>query len=309
MPAFDRDSRIGFIGAGAVGGSLAVALSRKAYRVVAVASRSLSSAESVAGRVAGCEPRETGQEVVDAADVVFLTTPDDAIRPVASSVSWRPGQAAVHCSGAGSLDVLDPVAEQRAARGAFHPLQQFSDIDNGSKSFPGITFGIEADRQLRGFLEEAARSIGGHPVFLRPEDKPLYHITGVMMGNLLSTFVASAAGVWDAFGMTRAQGLGALLPMMRQVAANLESMGLPNAVSGPYVRGDIGTVRKHLAALEVGAPDVLPLYRELALLSLPLAVEKGALPQERSEEIRAILEESKAGGDSLSSTEDTVPEE
>jgi len=97
--------------------------------------------------------------------------------------------------------------------------------------------------------------------------------------------------------------------MMRQVATNLESMGLPNAVSGPYVRGDIGTVRKHLAALEVGAPDVLPLYRELALLSLPLAVEKGALSRERSEEIRAILEEPKAGGGSLSSTEDTIPEE
>ena len=98
--------------------------------------------------------------------------------------------------------------------------------------------------------------------------------------------------------------------MMRQVAANLESMGLPNAVSGPYVRGDIGTVRKHLAALEAAAPDVLPLYRELALLALPLAVEKGVLPEERSEEIRAILEEPKAGGgSSLSSTGDTIPEE
>ncbi len=295
MPGFDRDSRIGFIGAGAVGGSLAVALSRSGYRVVAVASRSWSSAESVAGRVPGCEPRETGQKVVDAADVVFLTTPDDAIGPVASSVSWRPDQAAVHCSGAGSLDVLDPVAEQGAARGAFHPLQQFSDIDNGSKGFPGITLGIEADEVLREFLREAAQAIGGNPVFLRPEDKPLYHVTGVLMGNLLSTFVATAASVCEDLGLTRSQGVHALLPMMRQVAINLESMGLPNAVSGPYVRGDIGTVRKHLAALKEGAPDVLPLYRELALLALPLAVEKGALAPARAEEIREILKESRAG--------------
>jgi predicted short-subunit dehydrogenase-like oxidoreductase (DUF2520 family) len=207
-------------------------------------------------------------------------------------MSWRLGQAAVHCSGVGSLDVLDPVAEQRAARGAFHPMQQFSDVDSGSKSFAGIALGIEADEGLREFLEETGRAIGGNPVFLRPEDKPLYHVTGVLMGNLLSTFVASAATVWESFGMTRAQGLDALLPMMRQVAANLDSMGLPNAVSGPYVRGDVGTVRKHLEALETRAPHVLPLYRDLALAALPLAVEKGALPRERSEEIRAILEES-----------------
>ena len=81
--------------------------------------------------------------------------------------------------------------------------------------------------------------------------------------------------------------------MMRQVAANLETMGLPNAVSGPYVRGDTGTVRRHLDTLEADASDVLPLYREVALLSLPLAVEKGALSRERSDEIRAMLEESK----------------
>ena len=293
MAHLDHTVRIGFIGAGAVGGSLAVALSKQGYRVVAVASRSRSSAESLAARLPGNLPRATGQEVADDSDVVFLTTPDDAVRPVASSISWRRGQAAVHCSGVRSLDVLDPVAGQGALRGAFHPLQQFADIDNGSKSFPGITFGIEADEGLGGFLEEAARSIGGHPVFLSPGDKPLYHITGVLMGNLLSTFVASAATVWEAFGSDRARGLESLLPMMRQVAANLETMGLPNAVSGPYVRGDTGTVRRHLDALEADAPDVLPLYREVALLSLPLAVEKGALSRERSDEIRAMLEESK----------------
>ena len=292
MPGFDRDSRIGFIGAGAVGGSLAVALSRTGYPVVAIASRSFSSAKSVAARIIGCEARETGPEIVDRTDVVFLTTPDDAIHPVATSLSWCSGQAVVHCSGAASLDVLAPVAERGAVRGAFHPLQQFSDVEHGSKSFRGITFGIETDEGLREFLVEMARAFGGNPVFLSPDDKPLYHLTGVMMGNLLSTFVASAAGVWESLGMTRGQGLDALLPMMRQVAANLESMGLPKAVSGPYTRGDIGTVGKHLAALEATGSDVLPLYRELALLSLPLAVEKGALPQKRSEEIKALLKRS-----------------
>ena len=37
MPVFSQHSTIGFIGAGAVGGTLAVALGQAGYRVVAVA--------------------------------------------------------------------------------------------------------------------------------------------------------------------------------------------------------------------------------------------------------------------------------
>ena len=168
MAHLDHTARIGFVGAGAVGGSLAVALSKQGYRVVAVASRSRSSAESLAARLPGSLPHATGQEVAEDSDVVFLTTPDDAVRPVASSISWRRGQAAVHCSGVRSLDVLDPVAGQEALRGAFHPLQQFADIDNGSKSFPGITFGIEADEGLGGFLGGGGPFDRGPPRVSKP---------------------------------------------------------------------------------------------------------------------------------------------
>ena len=56
MAHLDHTARIGFVGAGAVGGSLAVALSKQGYRVVAVASRSRSSAESLAARLPGSLP-------------------------------------------------------------------------------------------------------------------------------------------------------------------------------------------------------------------------------------------------------------
>ena len=44
----DRNSKIGIIGSGFVGGSLAVALSRVGYNVVAASSRRFVSAEALA---------------------------------------------------------------------------------------------------------------------------------------------------------------------------------------------------------------------------------------------------------------------
>ena len=299
MAPFSTGSSIGFIGAGNVGGSLAVALSQRDYRVVAAASRTFASSGLLAERVAGCTAYHEPQDVVDACDVVFITTTDAAIGPVSASASWRRGQGVVHCSGAASLDVFEEAARQGALPGAFHPLQAFSSVEHGSKSFPGTTFGIEGDTDMKEFLSQVALDLGGHPVFLRPEDKPLYHLSGVMMGNLLTTLAAVAAQLWDNLGLTRADGVRALAPMMRQVSYNLESMGVPGAVAGPYPRGDIGTVRKHLQTLEERAPGVLPLYCELALTGLPYAVEKGTLARERAEEIRQLVEEfkvSSAGG-------------
>ncbi|HIN72707.1 MAG TPA: DUF2520 domain-containing protein, partial [Dehalococcoidia bacterium] len=86
------------------------------------------------------------------------------------------------------------------------------------------------------------------------------------------------------------EGVRALSPMMPAVSSNLDSVGVPQAVAGPYVRGDIGTVRKHLEAVSSSAPEYLALYIELALVGLPFAVEKGALAPERSQEIKELLE-------------------
>ena len=291
MPSLGRQSTIGFIGAGTVGGSLAICLWRHGYPVVATASRTFSSAQALADRVEGCVAYQTGQGVVDNADVIFITTPDDAIGPVCTAMSWRPGQGVVHCSGAASLDVLAGATVHGAIAGGFHPLQAFSSVENGVKSVPGATIGIEGEDEMREFLKEMALDIGGNPIPLRAEDKALYHLSGMMMGNLLTEYVAITAQLWEQLGMSRAEGIKALVPMMRQVSNNLDTSGVPGAIAGPYVRGDIGTIRKHLETLRIRAPSVLPLYCELALAGLPFAVEKGTLKPGRADEIKALVED------------------
>lgn len=292
-----KRSRIGFVGAGIVGKSLALALSRRGYPVVAAASRSHSSAQELAHLVDGATAYRTPEEAARASDVVFLTCPDDAIGDVASAVPWNTSQAVAHCSGASSVDVLEPAGVLGASVGTFHPMNAFSTVENGVESLPGTTFGIEGDDDMRAYLKQMALDIGGRPIFLRPEDKVLYHLSGVMMGGLLSAEAAVAAQLWEQLGMSREDGVRALAPMIRQVSLNLESSGVPGALMGPYVRGDLGTIRKHLQTLKARAPDVLPLYCHMALAGLPFALEKGSLDLAKAKEIRDLVDEYRGLGE------------
>ena len=140
-----------------------------------------------------------------------------------------------------------------------------------------------------------ATNMGADPVFLRSEDKVLYHVSGVLMGNLLTEYGALSAQLWEHLGMTREEGVRALAPMMKQVAVNLGVSGVPGAVSGPFVRGDTGTIRKHLDALGSRAPELIALYCELALAGLRYPIEKGALDADQAAEIAVMLEEYKKG--------------
>ncbi len=293
MVSLDRTARVGFIGAGRVGGSLAVAMTAAGYDVVGVASRTYASAGAFAARISGCTAYAHSQDVVDASDMVFITTPDDVIACAAAAVRWRSGQGVAHCSGVSSLDVLDAAALQGTLVGGFHPLQAFSSVENGSKSIRGSTFGIEGKSEMRAYLTALAQDVGGNAVFLNAEDKVLYHVSGMLMGNLLTCLVGISGEVWERIGYTRGDGVRALVPMMRAIADNIETSGIPAAVAGPYPRGDIGTIQKHLDALSERHPRLLPLYRELALAGLPLAMEQG-LPPDTADTLRRMLHEQEA---------------
>ena len=117
---------IGFIGAGMTGTALATRLWQRGYPVVAVSSRSLSSAKRLASFVSGCTVCDGPQQVADIASVVFITTPDDVIADIAAGIRWRPGQVAVHCSGVHSTDILEPAGRYGAHACCLHPLQTFA---------------------------------------------------------------------------------------------------------------------------------------------------------------------------------------
>jgi predicted short-subunit dehydrogenase-like oxidoreductase (DUF2520 family) len=83
--------------------------------------------------------------------------------------------------------------------------------------------------------------------------------------------------------------MGALLPLLHGSADNVEKLGLAGALGSVVARGDVGTIRRHLAALAKDAPESLDLYRLLSLRTVPLALAKGTLTSSGAENIAAML--------------------
>jgi predicted short-subunit dehydrogenase-like oxidoreductase (DUF2520 family) len=283
--------KLGFIGAGTVGTALAVRLAGKGYPVVAVSSRSQTSAQNLARAVNGCQVFDNNQGVADNAELVFITTPDDFIAPVVSKVKWHPGQSVVHCSGADSTDILQPAREAGAQVGTFHPLQTFASAKQAMENIPGSTFALEAEEPLLNTLKDMATALDGHWVELKASDKVLYHAAAVIACNYMVTLVKLATDLWQTFNIPPHQATQALLPLIHGTLHNIETIGIPNCLTGPIARGDTGTINKHLDALQQTTPHLLSTYRALGLQTIPIALAKGRINQEKAQELQAILEQ------------------
>jgi len=281
--------KLGFIGAGTVGTALAVRLNSKGYQIVAVSSRSQVSAENLARAVSNCRVFNNNQDVVDIAELVFITTPDDAIATVASQIKWHGGQSVVHCSGADSTEILQPAKKSGAHVGVFHPLQTFASTKQAMENIPGSTFAVEAEEPLLDTLKDMATALDGHWIELKASDKVIYHAAAVMACNYVVTLVKLATDLWQTFHIPPQQATQALLPLLYGTISNIETIGIPQCLTGPIARGDSGTIKKHLSALEEVAPAILSTYRELGLQTIPIALAKGRINEQQAQELETIL--------------------
>jgi predicted short-subunit dehydrogenase-like oxidoreductase (DUF2520 family) len=283
--------KIGFIGAGTVGTALAARLAGAGYPVVAVYSRSRSSAQRLAEAAAGCQVYDSSQAAADNAELVFITTPDDAIASVVFQVNWRPGQSVVHCSGADSTDILKHAKEAGARVGAFHPLQTFASPQQAIENIPGSTFALEAEEPLLGALKSMAAALDGQWVELKASDKVLYHAAAVFACNYMVTLVKLATDLWQTFDVSPPKATKALVPLLRGTLHNIETIGIPNCLTGPIARGDTGTISKHLNALKATAPDLVSTYRELGRQTIPVALAKGKIDQSQANKLQTMLKQ------------------
>jgi predicted short-subunit dehydrogenase-like oxidoreductase (DUF2520 family) len=281
--------KIGIIGAGTVGSAFAAGLMDSGYCVVAGSSRTAASAEKLAKTIPDCQAFSTSQKVADTSDIVFITTPDAVIPEIVSTVRWHAGQSVVHCSGADSTAILEPARKMGAQTGAFHPLQSFAGVKQAIANLPGSTIAIEAEEPLLTTLKSMAEKLNCRWIELKAEDKVIYHAAAVIAGNYMVTLVKLADDLWETFGIPREQATQALLPLLKGTLNNIETAGIPQALTGPIARGDTETVKKHIAALQQEAPDALSAYCELGLQTIPIAQAKGKIDEEKAAELRAVL--------------------
>ena len=283
--------RLGFVGAGRVGCALGVAFDRAGWPVVRVATRDQAHEAHFLELVPGARAVPTVAAIAEDVDLVFVTVPDDVIADVAASLRLYAGQAAVHTSGALGSAVLEPARAAGTQLGSFHPMVAFADRDAAVAALSGATVAVEGDEELVALLGQLASDIGAQPVRLPPTGKTAYHAAAVLAGGGVIGLLDGVAEVARGAGLDEAGALAIYVPLIRQALDNAEAMGIENALTGPFVRGDEGTIRGHLATLSRLTPGALELYRATARRELALAVHRGELDEARAAPLRRLLED------------------
>ncbi|MFL5778064.1 MAG: Rossmann-like and DUF2520 domain-containing protein [Chloroflexota bacterium] len=280
---------IGIVGAGAVGTALGVALQRAGWPVHAVASRDAGRRDRFRSLVDVEHAFVDAQPLVEEVELVILAVPDDALASVARGIRLYGGQALVHTSGAVGADVLAPAMAAGTQIGSFHPLVAFADTERAVAALRGATVAIEGDDQLASLLGDMAGAIGASPVRLAPGTKAAYHAAAVLAAGGFVALLDAIAELGRVAGLEEAGSLAIYGPLIEGTLGNARSLGIRAALTGPITRGDVGTVRAHVAALEAHAPGVMPLYRAAAEREIELAVGRRVLAPEVAAEVRAVL--------------------
>lgn len=280
--------RIGFIGAGRLGKALAWSLSRAGLRVNAVASGTPANAQALVKPIPGCMTVDA-QAVVDSCDLVFITTPDGAIANTAAALRWRPGMAAVHCSGVTEVSALAGASRDGALVGGFHPMQTFSDPAVSMASLPGSTITLEACEPLMTELQVLTQRLGCRVNRLPPGMRGRYHAAAGYTSQFINALFGEATAIWRSWGATDEDALKALLPMAQCTLASIAAAGIAGGMPGPVSRGDVSSIEKHVAALSQLSEGTIAFYRQLCASTVPLALAHGAIDAELAKRLFSVL--------------------
>lgn len=293
-----------------MGTALGIILSECGFHILSVTSRRLESAQ----RTAELIKESTGRlpVVVDLqtltldqiGDVLILTTPDDVIAQTATTLTEKfsrtvnrkekhPPRVALHTSGALPSEVLLPLSEFNFSIGSLHPLVSISGTIESASRLRGAHYGLEGEPKAVALAKEIVVALEGASSVIESRQKALYHAAVVMAAGHLTVLLSQAQEVLVHSGVKEMEARGMLLSLSSSVLENLRTAGLANSLTGPFIRGDIGTIKKHLAALrrEQMSP-VLETYLALGRAALSIGAQS-SLPRESVTQLKELLNETR----------------
>jgi predicted short-subunit dehydrogenase-like oxidoreductase (DUF2520 family) len=287
MPKLPRKRKAGptvsIVGAGRLGTALALALASRGYLVEALVTR--RPRRQKASRLLlpnALVLSESRLDELPDSKLILIATPDDIIGKVARELAIAQkatpaGRTVLHTSGALSSSVLNPLARIGLHTGSLHPLVSVSDPQSGAAALSGAFFCLEGDAAALRIASRLVRDLGGNSFTIESNRKPLYHAAAVMASGHLVALFEIAAEMLQRCGLDPKKAQRVLLPLVESTVKNLSRFGPARALTGTFARGDLATVKKHLAALEAeDNAEALALYRLLGQRSLRLNQKDGA---------------------------------
>jgi predicted short-subunit dehydrogenase-like oxidoreductase (DUF2520 family) len=266
---------VSIVGPGNLGTALALALPTAGYAVKFIVTRARGGGRKETRSLARASKArlvELGKQRLDT-EIIWMTVADDAIaataRRLANKQEWK-GKIVFHSSGALTSDELTALRERGAKVASVHPMMTF--VRGSVPEFTGVAFAVEGDPSAVRVASEIIDRLGGSTFFIRKPNKVLYHAFGSFASPLVVALMASLEQVAKAAGISPGDAKTMAVPLLQQTLRNYLKHDAASAFSGPLVRGDVATVRKHLTELK-RVPEAREVYvalAKVALKSLPV---------------------------------------
>jgi predicted short-subunit dehydrogenase-like oxidoreductase (DUF2520 family) len=282
--------KIGIIGAGKVGTSLAFVLKKKGFHIVGVSDSveaSLKTAEKYLGK--DVLYTQNNMDVVAMSETIAITTQDRVIQDIVDEINAKAerldGKLIFHTSGADPSSVLMPLDKKGAFLGSFHPLQTFPDIESAIGVLQDTCMFVEGDKDAIPILRHLGDHIGAKVYVIAGKDKVLYHLSAVFVCNLLSALFYSGKELMKKINID----FEPFIPIIEATIKNIESKGPLAALTGPVVRGDVKTVQAHLASIE----DMelhKKVYKALSEVAVQMATERKTIDEKTIEALKDVLQ-------------------
>ncbi len=289
-----ESAKISFIGAGKVGISVAYLLKKSGYNIIGISSRSISSAQKASDFIGGATYTNDILMFVEDADIVFITTNDDAIKLVVEKIlencQIKKGQIFIHTSGSVSSKVFSPLEELGAYGLSIHPLQTIANPSEGIRNISGSLFAIDGNEKAFDIARKIVAALDGVPFIIESEKKSLYHLSAVVACNYFVTLMDLGTNLMKLVNIDEKLATEGLIKLVKGTLNNIEKLGTVDALTGPISRGDIETIKDHIKAIRKYSPHTMLLYKVLGQYTTDLAIKKGSLEKDKAKKILEILE-------------------
>lgn len=260
--------KVGFIGAGKVGCSLARYLREGGGELVGFFSRTPEHAAQAAA-FAGGVAFESSSNLIAAADVTFLTCTDTELPKIAARLEedcdpeTLRGKVIAHCSGALGSDVLAPLRDAGTAVASCHPLYAVSSRFDCWQELGRAWFTLEGDDEAVELLDVLLSQCGNHVARIPASQKVRYHAAAVMASNLVVGLYETAARELETCGFSRQDAQDALAPLFLGNAQHIAADGVAASLTGPAARHDSATIDAHLSCLSGDSRQIYQLLTDV----------------------------------------------
>ena len=274
--------RVFVLGAGRAGRSLASALAAAGAELVGLHGRRAAAvAPPLPAPTVGALPAALAR-----ASVVLVTVRDgqldEALGELATAADaglLAADAVILHASGAIDPAALAPLRARGFAGGTFHPLLPLHEPSRAAALLRGAWVGVDGDARARHAARRLAAAIGAHTLEIPAGGKARYHAAAVLASNFPVVLAGLAARLLRDAGVTGEAADGAVRALLRGAVDNLaasplDGVALAGVLTGPVSRGDVESVRRHVAALREDA-DAAAVYAALTRAAVALLRDGG----------------------------------